>query len=244
MLPDRLTIHPFTHAVPGGGGRASVMVYVELRDRFNQHTRALGRMKLSILPPRTPTAEGDYTAETPGDSTWFIELFDPERNAQLFDDMVTRTYVFTLGELPEWLNAWAKAQGADTARLGITGFCWGGRTTLMYVAHNPGVKAAVAWYGPVARSYFPGDRTALDVAGRIKAAVLGLYGAADGGIPNDTVKKMRDALKAAGNTRSKFVLYPGTPHAFHADYRPSYRKQAADDGWKRCLAWFKANGLS
>ena len=114
MLPDRLTIHPFTHAVPGGGGRASVMVYVELRDRFNQHTRALGRMKLSILPPRTPTAEGDYTAETPRDSTWFIELFDPERNAQLFDDMVTRTYVFTLGELPDWLNAWVAGTSPTT----------------------------------------------------------------------------------------------------------------------------------
>ena len=84
--------------------------------------------------------------------------------------------------------------------------CWGGRTTLMYAAHNPGVKAAVAWYGPVARSYHPGDKTALDVAGRIKAAVLGLYGAADGGIPNDTVEKMRDALRAAGNTRSELVL--------------------------------------
>ena len=140
--------------------------------------------------------------------------------------------------------AWAKAQGADTSRLGITGFCWGGRTTLMYAAHNPGVKAAVAWYGPVARSYYPGDKTALDVAGRIKAAVLGLYGAADDGIPNDTVKKMRDALKAAGNTKSAFVLYPDTPHAFHADYRPTYRKRAAMDGWKRCLAWFKANGLA
>ncbi len=139
--------------------------------------------------------------------------------------------------------AWAKAQGADIARLGITGFCWGGRTTLMYAAHNPGVKAAVAWYGPVARSYHPGDKTPLEVAGRIKAAVLGLYGAADGGIPNDTVEKMRDALKAAGNTRSEFVLYPDMPHAFHADYRPSYRKQAAEDGWKRCLAWFRANGL-
>ena len=101
-----------------------------------------------------------------------------------------------------------------------------------------------AWYGPVARSYHPGDKTALDVAGRIKAAVLGLYGAADGGIPNDTVEKMRDALQAAGNTRSEFVLYPDTPHAFHADYRPGYRKRAADDGWKRCLAWFKANGLA
>ncbi len=141
--------------------------------------------------------------------------------------------------------AWARTQGAaDTRRLGITGFCWGGRTTLMYAAHNPALTAAVAWYGPVARSYFPGDKPALEVASRIKAPVLGLYGAADGGIPNDTVEKMREALKASGNSRSEFVLYPDTPHAFHADYRPSYRKAAADDGWRRCLAWFKTHGVA
>jgi carboxymethylenebutenolidase len=134
--------------------------------------------------------------------------------------------------------AWARGQGATADKLGVTGFCWGGRTTWMYTAHNPAVKAGVAWYGPVARSYFPGDRTALDSVARIKAPVLGLYGAADGGIPNDTVEKMRDALKASGNTASELVLYPDTPHAFHADYRPSYRKEQADDGWKRCLAWF------
>lgn len=140
--------------------------------------------------------------------------------------------------------AWAKGHGGDTARLGITGFCWGGRTTLMYAAHNPGVKAAVAWYGPVARSYHPGDKTAIEVAPRIKGAVLGLYGAADTGIPADGVEKMRDALKAAGNPRVEFVLYPDTPHAFHADYRPSYRKEPAEDGWRRAVAWFKANGVA
>ena len=136
--------------------------------------------------------------------------------------------------------AYAKASGkADTAKLGITGFCWGGRTTLMYSAHNPNVKAAVPWYGPVARSYYPGDKTALDVAAQIKAPVLGLYGGDDPGIPNDTVEKMAAALKAAGNARSEFVIYPGTPHAFHADYRPSYRKDKADEGWKRATEWFK-----
>lgn len=164
--------------------------------------------------------------------------------AKLISEVIAKTPdAQVMGDLDATV-AWAKSQGADTSRLGITGFCWGGRTTLMYAAHNPAVKAAVAWYGPVARSYYPGDKTALDVAGKIKAAVLGLYGAADGGIPNDTVEKMRDALKAAGNGKSDFVLYPDTPHAFHADYRPSYRKPAADDGWKRCLAWFKANGLA
>ena len=140
--------------------------------------------------------------------------------------------------------AWAKANGGNIAKLGITGFCWGGRIVWMYAAHNPGLGAGVAWYGPVARAYFAGDRSPLDMVGRIKAPMLGLYGAADGGIPNDTVEKMREALKVAGNQKSELVLYPDTPHAFHADYRPSFRKEAADDGWKRCTAWFKANGVA
>jgi carboxymethylenebutenolidase len=139
---------------------------------------------------------------------------------------------------------WATAQGADAGRLGITGFCWGGRTVWTYAAHNPKLTAGVAWYGPVARSFHSGDATALDAASRIKAPMLGLYGGADSGIPNDTVEKMRDALKAAGNSQSDFVIYPDTPHAFHADYRPSYRKEAAEDGWKRCLAWFKSHGVA
>jgi len=140
--------------------------------------------------------------------------------------------------------AWAKANGGDTSKLGITGFCWGGRTTWMYAAHNAAVKAAVPWYGPVARSYFPGDKPALDVAANVKAAVLALYGGADPGIPNDTVEKMMAAIKAAGNTKSELVIYPDTPHAFHADYRPSYRKEQAEDGWKRAVAWLKANGVT
>lgn len=138
--------------------------------------------------------------------------------------------------------AFAKATGkADTARLGITGFCWGGRIVQMYAAHNPNVRAAVAWYGPTARAYHAGDKTPLDVAPQIKAAVLGLYGGADGGIPNDTVEKMFAALKAAGNTKSEYTIYPDTPHAFNADYRPSYRKAQAEDAWNKMIAWFKLN---
>jgi carboxymethylenebutenolidase len=138
--------------------------------------------------------------------------------------------------------SFARASGvANTSRLGITGFCWGGRIALMYAAHNPAVKATVAWYGPTARAYAAGDKTPLDMAPQIKGAVLGLYGGADGGIPNDTVEKMFGALKAAGNTKSQFNIDPDTPHAFHADYRPSYRKQQAEDGWNRMLAWFKLN---
>lgn len=135
--------------------------------------------------------------------------------------------------------AWARGQGAAADRLAVTGFCWGGRQTWLYAAHNPGVKAAVAWYGRL-----EGERTALqprhplDLAGALKVPVLGLYGAADSGIPNESVERMRQALKAAGRTDSEIVLYPDMPHAFHADYRPSYRQAAAEDGWKRCLAWF------
>ncbi|MDG0853205.1 dienelactone hydrolase family protein [Roseateles puraquae] len=139
--------------------------------------------------------------------------------------------------------AWAAANGGDTTRLGITGFCWGGRTTWSYIAHNPKVTAGVAWYGPVARSYFAGDKSVVDRAASIKAPVLGLYGAADTGIPVETLTQLEAALKAAGNTKSEFVVYPDTPHAFYADYRPSYRKAAADDGWARALAWFKKNGV-
>jgi carboxymethylenebutenolidase len=143
--------------------------------------------------------------------------------------------------------AWARQQGADTSRLGVTGFCWGGRITWLYAAHNPAVKAGVAWYGRLV-----GESTALqpnhpvDLAGKLLAPVLGLYGAADSGIPLDTVDKMKAALGqgSAAARRSQFVVYPDAPHAFHADYRPSYRKQPAEDGWKRCLEWFRSHGVA
>ena len=143
--------------------------------------------------------------------------------------------------------AWAGANGGDLARLGLTGFCWGGRIVWLYDAHNPAVKAGVAWYGRLV-----GAPTALqptnpiDVAGHLNAPVLGLYGGADTGIALDTVDKMKAAL-GAGNAaarQSEFVVYPDTPHAFHADYRPGYRPAAAADGWQRCVAWFAAHGVA
>jgi carboxymethylenebutenolidase len=144
--------------------------------------------------------------------------------------------------------AFARSEGkADTAKLGITGFCWGGRIVWLYDAHNPAVKAGVAWYGPLAR---PGTElqpmNPIDIVKSLHGPVLGLYGGADTGIPVDSVEKMRAALKAAGTpaaAKSEIVVYPDTPHAFNADYRPSYRKEPAEDGWKRALAWFKANGV-
>ena len=141
----------------------------------------------------------------------------------------------------------AKGEGkADTAKLGITGFCWGGRIVWLYAAHSAGLKAGVAWYGRVV-----GDSTPLtpkhpvDIVKDLKAPVLGLYGGADTGIPNDTVDRMRAALKdgSPAAKKSQIDTYADTPHAFNADYRPSYRKEQAEDAWKKALAWFKANGV-
>jgi carboxymethylenebutenolidase len=144
--------------------------------------------------------------------------------------------------------AFAKAEGkADTAKLGITGFCWGGRIVWLYTAHNPGVKAGVAWYGRVEGNSTPlTPKHPIELVKELHGPVLGLYGGADAGIPNESVDKMRAALKAAGTpaaTKSTIHTYPDTPHAFNADYRPSYRKEPAEDGWKRATAWFNANGV-
>jgi len=143
--------------------------------------------------------------------------------------------------------AWAAQNGGQTDKLAITGFCWGGRITWLYAAHQPRLKAAVAWYGRLVGAVTPNNPShPVDLASQIKAPVLGLYGGADTGIPLDTVDKMKSAL-SQGPTAAKaseFVVYPEAPHAFHADYRPSYRQAAADDGWQRLLAWLKRHGAA
>ena len=143
--------------------------------------------------------------------------------------------------------AWAAANGGNTDKLAITGFCWGGRITWLYAAHQPKLKAGVAWYGRLvgnATAQTPAHPLAL--VGQLKAPVLGLYGAADTGIPLDTVDKMKVELAQgpAAAKASEFVVYPEAPHAFHADYRGSYRKGPAEDGWQRLLAWLKRNGVA
>ena len=150
-----------------------------------------------------------------------------------------------MGDLDACLR-WAAQNGGDARRAGITGFCWGGRITWLYAMHNPSLKAAVAWYGRL-----EGEATAttpqhpLNLAAQLQSPVLGLYGEADTGISMASVDRMKSALaKAAqnGNGAAKasvFVTYPNTPHAFHADYRPTYQAAAAQDGWQRAMAWFK-----
>lgn len=186
------------------------------------------------------------------------ELFVRQGDAQSYGEM-SKLIAEVISKVPDAqvladldaTAAWAAANGGSADKLGVTGFCWGGRQTWLYAAHNPKVRAGVAWYGRVV-----GDTNALtpknpvDVAAQLKGPVLGLYGDADTGIPMDTVEKMKAALAdagAKGNAAAKasqFVVYPDAPHAFHADYRPSFRKEAAEDGWKRALAWFKQHGVA
>jgi carboxymethylenebutenolidase len=182
------------------------------------------------------------------------ELFVRQGDAQSYGE-VAKLYAEVISKVPDAQVAgdldasldWAAANGGDMSRVGVTGFCWGGRQVWLYAAHSRRIKAGVAWYGRlVGANNELTPKNPIDIAGQLNTPVLGLYGEADTGIPLDGVEKMKVAL-AAGNANSKasqFVLYKDAPHAFHADYRPSYRKEAADDGWKRCLAWFKTHGVA
>lgn len=182
------------------------------------------------------------------------ELFVRQGDAQSFGE-VSKLIAEVISKVPDAqamadLDAcveWAGANGGDTSRIGITGFCWGGRITWLFAEHNPLVKAAVAWYGHMIGNPTPLKPTnPIDGVAHLHAPVLGLYGAEDSGISVASIKQMKTALSggSAAAMQSQFVVYPGAPHAFHADYRPSYRKEAAEDGWKRCRAWFKDHGVA
>lgn len=143
--------------------------------------------------------------------------------------------------------AWARGQGAGVDRLGITGFCWGGRIVWLYAAHSPLLQAGVAWYGRLQGDISANNpKRAIDLAGQLRAPVLGLYGGQDTGIPTASVAAMQEALAQGSPAarRSKFVVFPDAPHAFHADYRSSYRKAAAEEGWQLALQWFKTHGVA
>lgn len=138
---------------------------------------------------------------------------------------------------------WAGAHGGDTRRVGITGFCWGGRITWLYAAHNPRVKAGVAWYGRLVQDKTPLQPVnPVDIAPALKVPVLGLYGGKDSGIPLESVERMRAALSQAKSS-SDIVVYPNAGHAFYADYRPSYSEPDAKDGWLRCVGWLRKAGV-
>jgi len=215
-------------AMPASGSRFPVILVVQeifgVHEWIRDVCRRLAHLGYFAIAPELYVREGDPSTIT--DTRALLrDLVSKVSDAQVMRDLdATVDYAKSTGN-------------ADTSRLGITGFCWGGRIVWMYAGHNPDLHAAVAWYGPVSRTYHAGDRTALDIVPNIRAPVLGLYGGDDPGIPVDTTAAIETAMKKAGKT-VEIVIYPDAPHAFFADYRPSYRKDAAEDAWRRTVDWF------
>jgi carboxymethylenebutenolidase len=228
---------PAYHARPATGTGHPVILVVQEIFGVHEHIKDVCRR----------FAKQGYHAIAP---EMFARQGDPTKYAsvpELFKNVVSKVPDAQVMADLDAAVAWAGAQGSDLKRVGITGFCWGGRIVWLYSAHSKAVRAGVAWYGRLT-----GDNTPLTpehpyaAAARLNAPVLGLYGGKDTGIPLATVdemkKRLADSASAAARA-SSFVIYPDAPHAFHADYRPSYRKDAAEDGWKRCLEWFKKQGV-
>lgn len=227
---------PAYRAMPQGDNTSFPVVLV-VQEIFGVHEhikdicRRFAKLGFLAIAPELYARQGDVSKLTD-----FKEIID-KVVSKVPDEQVMSDLDSTV--------AWVKKSGkGDTSKLGITGFCWGGRIVWLYAAHNKDLKAGVAWYGRlVGKPDELHPKNPIDLVASLKAPVLGLYGGNDTGIPNDTVEKMNQALKEA-NKPSNIILYPGTPHGFHADYRPSYTKDKAEDGWKRLLDWFKKNGVS
>ena len=222
------------YAMPGTGGPFPVVVVIQeifgVHEHIKDVARRFAKAGYLAVAPDLHGRQGD-TTKAP-DIQAILAIVSKVPDVQVYTDIDSTV-------------AWAGATGkGDLARLGVTGFCWGGRMTWMYTAHNPRVRGAVAWYGPLVRPATElQPKNPIDIVENLKIPVLGLYGGADGGIPNDTVDRMRAALKAAANP-SEIVLYPDTPHGFHADFRPTYRADKAKDGWDKAIAYFKNRGVA
>jgi carboxymethylenebutenolidase len=195
-----------------------------LHEYIKDVTRRLAKLGAFAVAPDYYFRKGDLTKVT--DIKELLPLVNAKPDAELLSDLDSAV-------------AWAKSQGGDTSRLGIIGFCRGGRTVWEYAAHNSALTAAVSFYGPPVDPPNPlWPKSPTQLAPEMKAPVLGLYGEADTGIPVASVEALKAAL-AENKKTAEFKIYPGAPHGFHADYRPSYRKDAADDGWSQMQAWFK-----
>ena len=230
------TVPAYRAAPDKGGPFPAVLVVPEIfgvHEHIKDVCRRLAKVGYLAIAPELFARQGDVSRLTDVQEI-ITKVVAKVPDAQVMSDL-------------DAAAEWARKDGhGDTARLGVTGFCWGGRITWLYAAHRKGLKAGVAWYGRLSGA---GKATELqpkypvDLAGEINCPVLGLYGGKDAGIPVKDVEAMRDALKAAGKP-GEIVVYPDAPHAFFADYRQSYRKEAAEDGWKRMLGWFKTNGVA
>ncbi|MBE0475355.1 dienelactone hydrolase family protein [Rhodoferax sp.] len=232
---------PFFYAAPEGKNNLPVVLVIQeifgVHEYIADTCRRFAKAGYLAIAPELYARQGDPASY--GEMAKLIaEVVSKVPDAQVMKDL-------------DGAVAWAGANGGNLKKVGITGFCWGGRITWLYSQYSSKVKAGVAWYGRlVGTSTALTPKHPLDQAADTKAPVLGLYGGQDGGIPLTTINQMKDALAdagARGNAAAKaseFVLYKDAPHAFHADYRPSYRKEAAEDGFKRALAWFKAHGVA
>jgi len=199
-----------------------------LHEYIRDVTRRLGKLgAFAVAPDYYFRAGKDLTKIT--EFSELAPIVNAKSDTELFADLDATV-------------AWAKSQGGDTNRLGIMGYCRGGRNVWHYSTHNAGLKAGVAFYGSLADKNNVVPKNSIELAPDVKEPVLGLYGEADAGIPLDQVKQMEVALKAAGKT-TEFKIYPGAPHGFHADYRASYRKEAAEAAWNEMIAWFKKHGV-
>ena len=198
-----------------------------LHEHIKDVTRRLAKLGAFAIAPDYYFRNGvDLTGIS--DIPQLMPLVNSKPDAELLSDLDSTV-------------AWAKSQGGDTGRLGIIGFCRGGRTVWEYAAHSGALKAGVAFYGSLVDPANPAwPKSPIQLAPEMKAPVLGLYGEADTGIPVAQVEQMKAALAAAGKT-AEFKIYPGAPHGFNADYRASYRKEAAEDAWNQMQAWFRKN---
>jgi carboxymethylenebutenolidase len=225
---------PAYYAQPAGKSNLPVILVVSEIFGVHEHITDVARR----------FAKHGYLAIAPD---LFVRQGDPTKVpniADLMKNIISKTPDAQVMEDLDAAVAWAKQHGGNIDKLGITGFCWGGRITWLYSAHNPHVKAGVAWYGRLVGDSTPiTPKHPIDIAPTLKVPVLGLYGAKDTGIPLESVEKMKAAL-AKGSSKSTFVVYPDAGHAFHADYRPSYVEADAKDGFARALAWFKEHGIA
>jgi carboxymethylenebutenolidase len=225
---------PVYRAQPAGKSKLPVVLVVSEIFGVHEHiadvVRRLAKQGYLALAPELFVRQGDPAMEG--------------NMADLMKNIISKTPdAQVMGDLDACV-AWAASHGGDIDRLGITGFCWGGRITWLYCAHNPKVKAGVAWYGRLVGAASPLTPTQpIDIAPALSVPVLGLYGAQDKSISLDSIEQMKQAL-AKGSSKSAFVVYPDAGHAFHADYRPSYVEHDAKDGWSRALAWFRAHGVA
>jgi carboxymethylenebutenolidase len=226
---------PAYRAMPKSGKSFPVVLVVQeifgVHEHIKDICRRFAKLGHMAVAPELYARQGDVSKLTDIQEI-IAKVVSKVPDAQVMSDLDAAT---------DWA---AKSGKGDTRRLGITGFCWGGRITWLYAAHNPKLKTGVAWYGRlVGQASALQPKYPIDIAGSLHAPVLGLYGGKDQGIPLDTVEQMRAALKAAKNP-SEIVVYPDAGHAFNADYRPSYNKEAAEDGWKRLRQWFKKYGAA